>query len=87
MSRQTVPAHNEDSRYYAPVFYALLFVIGLLLGANPFGWGEAEPSSKTVPKAARCEEAPERYGGRLFCSVEGGQHGYVNPGSMEWEVE
>jgi len=88
MNRQTVPAYNEDSRYYAPVFFGLVAVIGVLLLFNPFGWGESASSTKIVPKAARCEEAPERYGGRLFCSVEdSGAHGYVNPGSMEWEVE
>lgn len=87
MSRKTVPAYNEDSRWYAPVFFTLIALIGALMLFDPFGWNDHEPSSRSVPKAARCQEAPERYGGRIFCSVEDGAHGYVNPGSMEWEVE
>jgi hypothetical protein len=90
MRHETVPAYNEDSRWYALVFFTIVAVIlALALGLfDPFGWGGSEPSNR-IPKAARCLEAPEKYGGRIFCSVEedGGAHGYVNPGSMEWEIE
>jgi len=89
MSRATVPAYNEDSRWYAPVFFTIVAVIFVLWLFNPFGWNDSKPPGRIVPKVAKCSEAPERYGGRIFCSVEedGGAHGYVNPGSMEWEVE
>lgn len=88
MTRETVPAYNEDSRYYAPVFFGLVAVIGVVLLFNPFGWGESAPAQPDW-KEASCYKIPEKWGGRLYCSDEktGGNHGYVNPGSMEWEVE
>jgi len=41
------------------------------------------------PSEAHCWKIPARWHGGLYCSDEkaGGNHGYVNPGSMEWEVE
>jgi hypothetical protein len=69
------------------VILGLLCVAVLVIATqDPFGWAASEPPRR-VPKAARCHEAPEKYGGRMFCHVEDGAYGYVNPGSMEWEVE
>lgn len=49
---------------------------------------ESKPSEPDASEA-RCWNIPSKYGGGTFCSdeLEGGDHGYVNPGSMEWEVE
>lgn len=69
------------------VILGLLCIAVIVIATQgPFGCASSEPSRR-VPKVARCNEAPEKYGGRMFCSVEDGAHGYVNPGSMEWEVE
>lgn len=88
MSHRPVPAYNEDSHYYAPVFFTVVAVIGVLLLFDPWGWREAEPGVLRPPESAKCWE-PSRWSEREFCSeIYGeGRHGYVNPGSMEWEVE
>lgn len=88
MSREMVPAYNEDSRWYAPVFFTIVAVIFALWLFNPFSWGRSE-STKPDWHNASCYKIPERFHGGLYCSDEeaGGDHGYVNPGSMEWEVE
>ncbi len=88
MSHETVPAHNEDSRYYAPVFFGLVAVLGVLLLFGIIGPSSA-PTAKPDWHNANCYKIPARYHGGLYCSDEeaGGNHGYVNPGSMEWEVE
>lgn len=67
-----------------PLCLALLVVAT----QDPFGWA-ASASSKPDWHNASCYKIPARYHGGLYCSdqLEGGNHGYVNPGSMEWEVE
>lgn len=88
MKRETVPAYNEDGVWTARIFWSLVLIVGLLFLFNPFGWGESAPA-KPDWRSASCYKIPEKWGGRLYCSDEeaGGNHGYVNPGSMEWEVE
>lgn len=88
MSRETVPAYNEDSRWYAPVFFTIVAVVFVLWLFDPFGWGDSEPAKPDWHNAS-CYKIPARYHGGLYCSDEetGGNHGYVNPGSMEWEVK
>ena len=83
-----VPAYNEDSRFYAPVFFGVIVGIGILLLLFGPNWGESEPT-KPDWHSANCYKIPARYHGGLYCSDQetGGNHGYVNPGSMEWEVE
>lgn len=71
------------------VILGLLCVVALVIATqDPFGWAGSE-SSKPSASKARCWNIPARYGGGTYCSDEqaGGNHGYVNPGSMEWEVE
>lgn len=66
----------------------LCLAILVIATQDPFGWsGYHEP--KPNWHKASCYKIPEKWGGRLYCSdeLEGGNHGYVNPGSMEWEVE
>jgi hypothetical protein len=71
------------------VILGLLCFLALWIAvADPFGWsGYREP--KPDWHSASCYKIPERYHGGLYCSDQeaGGDHGYVNPGSMEWEVE
>ncbi len=71
------------------VMLGLLCVAVLVIATqDPFGWsGYHEP--KPDWHKANCYKIPARYHGGLYCSDEetGGNHGYVNPGSMEWEVE
>jgi hypothetical protein len=88
MSRQVVPAYSEDGVWIARGFWALVATVVLLFLFNPFGCNEAGPAKPDWHKA-NCYEIPARYHGGLYCSDEeaGGNHGYVNPGSMEWEVE
>jgi hypothetical protein len=71
------------------VILGLLCVAALVIATqDPFGWAETA-SSKPDWHSANCYKIPERYHGGLYCSDQeaGGNHGYVNPGSMEWEVE
>lgn len=81
-------AHTEDDRWMAWIFWSLILIVGALLL-----FGVISTSSTSVAKPdwhnANCYKIPARYHGGLYCSDEeaGGNHGYVNPGSMEWEVE
>jgi hypothetical protein len=71
------------------VILGLLCIVALVIFTqDPFGWAETPPS-KPDWHNANCYKIPERYHGGLYCSDQeaGGNHGYVNPGSMEWEVE
>jgi len=64
----------------------LLIIPALALALFPIACGS---SSGPNPSEAHCWSIPPQYGGGTYCSDEeaGGNHGYVNPGSMEWEVE
>lgn len=66
----------------------LCFLALWIAVADPFGWSGYHESKPNWHKAS-CYKIPERYHGGLYCSDQeaGGNHGYVNPGSMEWEVE
>lgn len=88
MSRQAVPAYGEDGVWIARGFWALVATVLLLFLFNPFGWNEVKPTKPDV-STAKCWEIPVRYGGGTFCSdmKDEGNHGYVNPGSLEWEIE
>lgn len=88
MNRQVVPAYSQDGVWIARGFWAFVLVLSSVALFNPFGWDEAEPAKPDWHKAS-CYKIPARYHGGLYCSDEqaGGNHGYVNPGSMEWEVE
>jgi hypothetical protein len=71
------------------VILGLLCVAILVIATqDPFGWAESEPEKPDWHNAS-CYKIPARYHGGLYCSDQeaGGNHGYVNPGSMEWEVE
>lgn len=73
------------------VILGLLCVAVLVIATqDPFGWAESESESEKPDwHSANCYKIPKRYHGGLYCSDQetGGDHGYVNPGSMEWEVE
>lgn len=71
------------------VILGLLCVAVLWIATqDPFGWSDYHEPKPDWHKA-NCYKIPARYHGGLYCSDEeaGGNHGYVNPGSMEWEVE
>jgi hypothetical protein len=72
------------------VILGLLCVVALFLcTAGVEGCSiESKPSELDASKI-HCWSIPPKYGGGTYCSDEeaGGNHGYVNPGSMEWEVE
>jgi hypothetical protein len=71
------------------VILGLLCVVVLVIATqDPFGWSSYHEPKPDWHKA-NCYKIPARYHGGLYCSDEeaGGNHGYVNPGSMEWEVE
>jgi len=81
-------AHAEDHVWTARVFWALILVVGVILIFKPFGWTESSATAKPDWHKAHCYKIPAKYHGGLYCSDDqGNMHGYVNPGSMEWEVE
>lgn len=71
------------------VILGLLCVAVLVVATqDPFGWASSQPSKPSLSHA-HCWSIPAKWGGGTYCSDQeaGGNHGYVNPGSMEWEVE
>jgi hypothetical protein len=71
------------------VILGLLCVAILVIATqDPFGWASHQPSKPSLSEA-HCWKIPAKWGGRTYCSneQEGGAHGYLNPGSNEWEVE
>lgn len=72
------------------VILLVLCVVGFWFGAtDPLGWLTTPDPQRPDWHKASCYKIPERYHGGLYCSDQetGGNHGYVNPGSNEWEVE
>lgn len=76
---------REDGAWMAWVFWSLILIVGALLLFGVISTN-LTPSAKPNWHKAHCYKIPAKYHGGLYCSREG-LHGYVNPGSMEWEVE
>jgi hypothetical protein len=79
---------REDGTWLAWAFWGAVLVAGALLLFGVIG-PSSTPTAKPDWHKANCYKIPARYHGGLYCSDEeaGGNHGYVNPGSMEWEIE
>lgn len=80
--------YDEDDKILVWGALAAILILGALLLTGVIG-PSSTPTAKPDWHKANCYKIPARYHGGLYCSDEeaGGNHGYVNPGSMEWEVE
>ena len=67
----------------------LLCVAALIIATqDPFGWSGYE-APRPAQEKSRCLKTHGPYGTEFNCpgAINSGGRGYVNPGSMEWEVE
>lgn len=78
---------NFIRRHWIGILIVLGIVVYCVVGM--IAYEARDVSTKPNWQSASCYKIPAKYHGGLYCSdeLEGGNHGYVNPGSMEWEVE